>query len=57
MSDWKTMLEWSLFGDPTLAAEDGDDPKTTHVYRTAQYEFIAGLLDRFPLLARFLELI
>ena len=57
MSDWKTMLEWTLFGDPTLAAEDGDDPKTTQVYRTVQYEFIARLLDRFPLLARFLELI
>lgn len=55
MSDWKTMLEWSLFGDPTLAAENGDDPKSIPHSRQVQFDFIAGLLERFPLLARFLE--
>jgi hypothetical protein len=24
--DWKTLLEWSMFGDPTLVIQDGDDP-------------------------------
>jgi hypothetical protein len=51
------MLEWSLFGDPTLAAEDGDDPITMPVYRSAPSGFIAKLLDNFPLISRFLEMI
>jgi hypothetical protein len=55
MSDWKTMLEWSLFGDPTLAAEDGEDPKSVPHSRQVQFEFLVELLERFPLLARFLE--
>ncbi|MCK4364454.1 MAG: hypothetical protein KAW45_00210 [Thermoplasmatales archaeon] len=57
MSDWKTMLEWSLFGDPTLAAEDGIDPMNKPVYRPVQFRLISGLLDRFPVFARLLELI
>ncbi|MCK4995808.1 MAG: hypothetical protein KAR55_02875 [Thermoplasmatales archaeon] len=57
MSDWKTMLEWSLFGDPTLAAEDGIDPMSRPAYRPAPSQLISRVLDRFPVLARLLELI
>jgi len=57
MSDWKTMLEWSLFGDPTLAAEDGIDPTSRPAYRPAPSQLISRVLDRFPVLARLLELI
>jgi hypothetical protein len=51
------MLEWSLFGDPTLAAENGDNPINIPEYRAIPYGIIARLIETFPILSRFLELI
>jgi hypothetical protein len=52
--DYKTMLEFSMFGDPTLALEDGDNPKTI-----PKNIPINGLLERvlesFPRLVELLK--
>ena len=54
LEDYKTMLEFSFFGDPTLAIDDGDNPKTT-----PKNAPINGLLERllesFPRLVELLK--
>ena len=55
--DYKTMLEWSMFGDPTLVIEDGDDPKNVPVNRPVLYGFLERLMDYFPRLSILFELI
>jgi hypothetical protein len=45
--DWKTLLEWTLFGDPTLVIEDGDDPKFV---RTFNPNFLLRIIESFPTL-------
>jgi hypothetical protein len=58
MSDWKTMLEFSMFGDPTLVIEDGDNPKSIPVNIPLNIPLVNRLTekfaDSFPLLARFI---
>ena len=56
MNDYKTMLEFSLFGDPTLAIEDGDDPVNIPNNRPI-LKRLELLLDYFPHLAKLFELI
>ena len=53
-ADWKTLLEWTLMGDPTVVVENGDDPqlKTINNFNIFQQFF-----DSFPLLHRLLRLI
>jgi hypothetical protein len=52
--DYKTMIEWSMFGDPTLAIENGDDPKI----RSVNYpDFLSRILNRFPIIQQILKLI
>ena len=48
--DYKTMLEFSMFGDPTLNAQDGDDPKIRSD-RNQFYNIIYHIMFRFPILA------
>ncbi len=55
--DYKTMLEFSMFGDPTLAIQDGDDPRSVPVNRPVFHGVLEGLIDSFPQLARLFELI
>jgi len=55
--DYKTMLEFCMFGDPTLAVQDGDDPRNVPVNRPVLYGFLEKLMDYFPRLARLFELI
>jgi hypothetical protein len=45
--DWKTLLEWTLMGDPTLAIQDGDDPGGRFV---SNQNFLSRILDFFPIL-------
>jgi hypothetical protein len=54
MTDWKTLLEWSFFGDPTLAAQDGDDPKSLPANIPVFYEIFERFFDRFPILRQLL---
>jgi hypothetical protein len=55
LSDWKTMLEFSMFGDPTLVVEDGDDPKSVQVDRQILTGILERLIDYFPVLRLILE--
>ena len=55
LSDWKTMLEFSMFGDPTLVIEDGDDPKSAHIDRPILTETLEKLIDYFPVLRLIIE--
>jgi hypothetical protein len=45
--DWKTLLEWTLMGDPTLAIQDGDDPGSKV---TINQNIFLRILDNFPAL-------
>jgi hypothetical protein len=49
-TDWKTLLEWSMFGDPTLAIQDGDDPKSITVNKLNLNGLFEEIIDYFPLL-------
>ena len=52
--DYKTLTEISMFGDPTLAIEDGDDPKVKTV-DLPQFPILEKLIEIFPRLAFILE--
>ena len=47
-SDYKTVVEMSMFGDPTLAIEDGKDPKSRSLEKKPTELFIEKLLEVFP---------
>ena len=45
-----------MFGDPTIAAEDGDDPITNMPTNVPAYNgFLATLLEHFPRLSELFE--
>jgi hypothetical protein len=52
--DQKTMLGYSMFGDPTLAIQDGDDPVCLPDNRPL-YTLLERLFDIFPKMVNFLE--
>jgi len=58
-SDYKTILEVSLFGDPTLAIQDGEDPKTrsTSIDKPIIQQILDKISDYFPQLERILKMI
>jgi len=53
--DYKTLLEMSMFGDPTLIIEDGDDPKSRSVDRPLIHDLLEIIGNYFPRLERLLE--
>ena len=55
-NDYKTMVEYSMFGDPTLNAEDGDDPKIRSHPRP-YFNIFEILQDYFPRLTEIFQLI
>ena len=55
-NDYKTMVEYSMFGDPTLNAEDGDDPKIRSHPRS-YFNIFEILQDYFPRLTELFQLI
>jgi len=52
--DLKTMVEFAMFGDPTLVIDDGDDPKTAIGDIPGIYGLIERIFDLSPILARLL---
>lgn len=52
LADWKTICEWSLLGDPTLAAEDGLDPYVRSV--NPMPTLFERIIGRFPQLEKLL---
>jgi len=55
--DYKTMLEYCMFGDPTLSAENGIDPDARLVNKPAFPRIIEMLEDTCPQLAKIFEII
>ncbi len=55
-SDFKTITEYSMFGDPTLNAENGDDPKVRS-QPDIYFNRFKGLLNYFPRIAMLFELL
>jgi len=53
--DYKTMLEFSMFGDPTLVIENGDDPRSILVDKPL-LNFLENHPHLFPLLRQLLRL-
>jgi len=55
--DYKTMLEYSMFADPTVAIQDGDDPVNIPEIRPVVHRLLERILNYFPNLTRLIELI
>jgi hypothetical protein len=55
--DYQTMLQFSLFGDPTLVIEDGDDPVNVPVNLPVFNDFLLRLNVNFPLLSQLFQLL
>jgi len=53
--DYKTMLEFSMFGDPTLIIEDGDDPKSKPVNVPMFYGILERLAETIPYIKQLLK--
>ncbi|GAG85955.1 unnamed protein product, partial [marine sediment metagenome] len=52
-TDYKTMLEFSMFGDPTLVIEDGEDPVSIPAdISSFLLLFMESIIDCFPLLGQ-----
>ena len=57
-ADYKTILEMSMFGDPTLAIEDGKDPKSINVEKpNISNNFVEKFLQFFPRMETLLRII
>jgi hypothetical protein len=54
--DYKTLLEMSMFGDPTLIIEDGEEPKIKSISTHPIHIFLEQVLSRFQSLERLLQL-
>jgi hypothetical protein len=55
-ADYKTMLEFSMFGDPTLNIENGDDPITIPVNKPLP-NIMENIIEVFPRLAKLIEIL
>ena len=53
--DQKTVIETTLIGDPTVVAEDGDDPRSLPVNRPLLILF-ERILELFPRLVKLFDL-
>ena len=51
-SDYKTVLEVALFGDPSQAIQDGEDPKARSLDRPVITNILEKLMTYFPNLER-----
>jgi len=54
--DCKTVLEMAMFGDPTLAIEDGEDPKIKSINKFPLNVSLEQIISKFPSLERLLQL-
>ena len=46
------MLEFSMFGDPTLSIEDGDDPESVARTIPLFLQILERIINRIPLIER-----
>ena len=51
-NDYKTVVEYSMFGDPTLNAADGDDPKIKSM-KSYNYKILEIVIDILPIFKKF----
>ena len=55
-TDYKTILEMAMFGDPTLAIEDGKNPKTYSITDKIQsYTLLEKIIYKLPQLEKLLK--
>jgi len=54
-ADYKTLFEFSLFGDPSLVIETGPDPESVEIHNLPFLHLLEKLIERFPLLERLLS--
>ena len=54
-SDWKTLLEWSMFGDPTLVIEDGDDPESITINKPVLTNIFEKIFER-PIFSKLFQI-
>ncbi len=56
-SDYKTILEMSMFGDPTVSIEDGKDPKSLNLEDDQNISFIQKLIENLSIITRILRIV
>jgi hypothetical protein len=56
-SDYKTILEMSMFGDPTISIEDGKDPRSLNIENNQKFSILLRFIENFPVINRLLKLI
>jgi len=54
-TDYKTVLEMSMFGDPTVSIEDGKDPQSINLEYNQRFSFFQRFIENFPVIARLLR--
>jgi hypothetical protein len=55
--DYQTMLEFSMFGDPTLTIEDGDEPQSYSINLPFFLQILERLIDYLPFLKQIFSLL
>jgi hypothetical protein len=55
MTDYKTLLEMSMFGDPTIIIDDGEEPKSNQIQKPVLSLFLYRLIDRYPILEQIFQ--
>ncbi|MEE8566004.1 MAG: C25 family cysteine peptidase [Candidatus Thermoplasmatota archaeon] len=56
-SDYKTILEMSMFGDPTISIEDGKDPRSLNIEDNQKFSILLRFIENFTIINRLLKLI
>ena len=55
--DYKTMVEYTMFADPTLVVEDGDDPRSKPVNEPVFTGILEKIIELFPRLEKLFNII
>jgi hypothetical protein len=54
--DYKTLVEYSMFGDPTINAVNGDEPRLRD-YSSDNFSIFEGFCNYFPMIFRLFEIL
>ena len=55
--DYKTMTEFSMFGDPTVVIQNGDDPGPKDFDRISSNVLFNRVFEQFPLITKIIKII
>jgi hypothetical protein len=56
-TDYKTILEMAMFGDPTLSIDDGKDPKSVDIDENSDFQIAKNIIEIIPIFRRLFGLL